>query len=503
MKTTAKVNRKTTVKSPAPATPVTDLLDMEQAIGMLKTSQPTFYRWVKTGKIKGTKVGRQWRFRREELERFLKGEAQTVTLPVSIQPLVDALAEFAHKAGVTLPKHTDENEVLNVVSAILFIAHAIRASDIHFIPTNQTAGTPVVQLRIRVDGTLQTAATFDIRLLPAVVERLKIMTTCSVHETRKPQDGRIQVKLAGETVDIRVSFMPAILGEAVTLRILNQKVASLTLDQLQLPDSIQGKVAKALEATHGVVITSGPTGSGKTTLLYACLMRVARPEKKVITIEDPVEYLLPNVQHTRIAPAEGVTFTTALRSTLRSDPDVIMVGELRDTESLRIIQQAALTGHLVLTTLHASDAVGALRRMLDLGSEPFLIGDTTNLIVSQRLIRKLCVHCARPASPAPDLLAQAKTVIRQDGMDDKSLGSSFHEPVGCPKCNGTGFRGRTAVIEALAMSPEIAAAIRQHAAPEAIRAIAIRQGMVPMAVMGIQLAATGGVSLNEVLAMTT
>jgi len=480
------------------------LLGIEQAIAMLKTSRPTFYRWVRTGKIKGTKVGRQWRFRKEDLDRFLQGEAPATHLPVSIRPLVEALDAFAAKAGIPLPKQDGQDDALNVlyvVSNTLLMSCAMRATDVHFIPTVGADSSSVAQLRFRVDGALKTVAEFDIRLLPAIVERFKIMANCNVHANLVPQDGRIQVNIRGQYTDMRICFLPTALGESVVLRILSRQAVTLTADKLGLPEVVEKRLLKALAAPYGLILTSGPTGSGKTTTLYACLLSVTRPEKKVMTIEDPVEYLLPGVQHTGTRPAEGLTFAAALRATLRCDPDVIMIGEVRDPETLEVALKAALTGHLVLSTLHTPDAASALVRMVEMEGEPFMIGDATRLIVSQRLIRKLCQHCARPVTPVPELLAHAREIIQRAGLDWDSLPQSFREPVGCPKCNGMGFKGRMAVIEALEMSPEIAAALRRKATVAELRALAIEQGMVPMAAHGVQSAAAGKVHLQEVLAM--
>lgn len=478
-----------------------ELLDMEQAIQMLKTSQPTFYRWVRTGKIKGVKVGRQWRFDRSEIERFLKGEAQAVALPVSIEPLVASLEEYARKTGAALPKSRDPNEVLNAVCMILFVAHSTQTSDIHLIPTVDEAGQGIAQLRFRVNGILQQAATFDIRLMPALVERFKIMANCLVHESNKPQDGRIQVNIAGETEDIRVNFLPSAKGEAITLRVMKKSGTAYSLDQVELPEPVRKQIDRALATPQGMIVVCGPVGSGKTTMLYAGLMKLAKTGKKIVTVEDPVEYLLPDVVQTRFAPETGLTMPVLLKTIMRTDPDVIMVGEIRDTETVRLLHQAALTGHLVLTALHTPDAAGAFQRLQDIGSEPFLVSDTVRLVLAQRLVRQLCPHCARAATPVADTLALAQAIYRQDGLDWTALPSAFREPVGCPKCRGTGFRGRTLLIEALAMTPEIAAAVRQQRGTNEIQAIAVRQGMVPMAALGIQKAAAGEVSLIEVLSI--
>lgn len=501
----ARINKKVGARkqtaAPAPAANTADLLDIGQALALLKTSQPTFYRWVRSGKIKGIKVGRQWRFRREDLDRFLKGEAPAVSLPVSIQPLIDSIKTFAQKAGIASLPGPDENEVLSASILMIVVAQAMRASDLHLYPTMSGDGQPIALLRIRIDGILQTVADFDLRLLPALVERWKIMANCNTHELRKPQDGRIQIKIKGEELDIRACFLPASLGENVTLRILTRQ-SILTMDKMPIPPAIQKRIEQALQAPQGMILVSGPSGSGKTTLLYACLMKLNQPGKMIMTIENPVEYLLTGVVHANVIPEEGMTFPAAIRSILRSDPDVIMIGEINDPETLRISQMAALYGHLILTSIRAPDAMGVLKKMADLGAEPFTISDTTRLILSQRLIRILCPKCARPMTLTPELLAQAQNIARQSGLDWTTLPSHFREPVGCPHCNRTGFCGRTVCIEALEMNSEITQALMRHASAEELRAIAIKGGMVPLAGHALQRAAEGEVHLTEALAMT-
>jgi len=477
-----------------------ELIDMNQAIEMLKTTRPTFYRWLRSGKIKGMKLGRQWRFYREEIERFLKGEAPKIELPADITPLVKTLRE---RAVEVCGKDVSEgqNDVAAAVTLMIRLAYRMGASDIHIAPHMQQEGSVAI-LRLRVDGVLHVIAELDLRLLPAVVERWKTMASCNVNENKVPQDGRILVTIdgpQGKTLDLRVCFLPACLGESVTIRLLDSSAVLLDLDKIDYAERDKEQLVRAIDAPWGMIIISGPTGSGKTTVLYACINHVSRPELKVMTIEDPVEYFLPWTIQVQVLSKQGLTFATGMRSVLRSDPDVIMVGEIRDQETATICQQAALTGHVVLTTLHADEAPRALNRLVEMGSDPFVVGDATKLIVAQRLVRKLCPHCSVEGMPPDNLLDRAAQIARSGGLGWDALPKEFRESVGCDKCGQTGFRGRNVIAEALEMSPEMGAALRRGASVEDLRTLAVGQGMVTMAADGVRRAAAGETTLAEVI----
>jgi excisionase family DNA binding protein len=477
-----------------------ELMGMDEAIAMLKTTRPTFYRWLRAGKVKGMKAGRQWRFYKSEIERFLKGEAPRVDLPVSIGPLVEELAARAKEMGVEGLAAPAVPSVANAVDLIINLGGALRASDIHIEPfSTGVEGDAVGMIRCRVDGVLQPVAEFDLRLMPALIERLKSSAACDVNEKRKPQDGRILLEAGDRKLDLRVCFVGPVMGEAVTLRILDPAVVKLTLDRIDYAPRDRERLLKGIHSPWGLVLVTGPTGCGKTTVLYSCLNELAGPGIKTMSLEDPVEYLLPWTTQIPIKPAAGLTFASGARAILRSDPDVIMIGEIRNRETMSICQQAALTGHLVMSTLHTDEAVGALKRMVDIGTEPFVVAESTRLVVGQRLVRKLCPKCSRPTEPCREALSRAAELARSGGLGWETLKPDFRGPAGCAKCGQTGFRGRTVITEMLEMSPEISRALREGAGDDELRAIAVSQGMTTMAADGIRRAAEGKVALTEVL----
>ena len=480
-----------------------ELIDMNQAIALLKTSRPTFYRWLRSGKVKGMKVGRQWRFYRQDIERFLKGEEPRIDLPADMAPLIARLRQRLEEVGGEDASPRDASDEVRAVDLMIALSTAMRATDIHIAPhSKELAGDNVAVLRYRVDGVLHPVADIDKRLLPAIVARWKALAACNVHERMRPQDGRILVNAEGRQLDLRVCFLPACLGESVTVRVLDPDVIRLTLDHIHYPPKGKEKLLRWLGAPWGTIVVTGPTGSGKTTALYACVNEVAKPELKVMSVENPVEYLLPWVVQVQVRSDTGLTFGSALRSILRSDPDVVLVGEMRDRETLIIAQQIAITGHLVLTTLHADEAARALKRMVEMGGEPFVVGDATKLIVAQRLVRLLCPDCSEPYTPAAEALGRAAELARVGGLDWSALPENFRSPVGCPKCRKTGFRSRNVIAEVLEISPEIGEALRSGASVDELRAVAIREGMVTMAADGIRQAAEGTTTLDEVLRVT-
>ena len=485
---------------PSPAAKVRELIQMDEAIELLKTSRSTFYRWVRTGKIKGMKLGRQWRFYREDIERFLKGEGPRIELAADIRPLVRKLSERVKELGGREISQPEATEVQRAVHLTIYLGVLMRASDIHIAPhVKEKLDGAVAVLRYRVDGMLYPVAEIDMRLFPAIVEQWKSMAACNVQESAKPQDGRIMVEVAEKRLDIRVSFLPASLGESVTLRILDRDVVGLlNFDRFAYAPRDKEKLLGAIEARWGLVIIAGPTGCGKTTALYACLNHLAGPSRKTMTVEDPVEVLLPWVVQSPLNPGQGVTFPIAVRGMLRSDPDIMMIGELRDAQTLAMAQQCALTGHNVLTTLHADESARALTRMVQMGESPFVIADATKLVVAQRLVRKLCPACAVPQTPTRSHLERAEELARAGGLDWDAIPKKFRAPKGCTKCSGTGFRGRNAIAEALEVTPEIGSALMRDASVEDLRNIAVGQGMTTMAADGIRRAAAGETTLGEV-----
>ena len=475
-----------------------ELLDMEQAIALLNTTRPTFYRWLRAGKIKGMKAGRQWRFYRSDVERFIKGQQPRIELVADIQPLIAALtAKLVAVGGKKNGADTGE-PAATAVNLMIRLGLAMRATDFHL--ESQTDGqVSQLHLRYRVDGVLHTAATADIRLLPAIIEQWKHLAACDVTEKSLPQDGRIVLDLESQRLDMRVSFIPAILGENLTARFLRSAELQLNLDRLPYSPRELATFRRYLQAPWGIILCTGPTGSGKTTTLYACLHEATKPGVKVMSIEDPVEYLLPGITQMQVNPRVGLTFARALRSFLRSDPDVIMIGEIRDRETLEIAVQASLTGHLVLTTLHTNDAASALTRMMDIGLPPFMVADATKLIVAQRLVRALCRECSVATEPTQNQLAPAQELAKRAGLDWTALPHNFRKPVGCAKCAQTGYRGRTVISEMLEVTPALGAALRNGVRADELRALAINDGMTTMLADGIAKAAAGITTLDELL----
>jgi excisionase family DNA binding protein len=484
--------------------PAADLLDAGEAIELLKTTRPTFYRWLRTGKIKGLKVGRQWRFERAEIDRFLKGEEPRIELRADIGPLVEDVRSRADAIGAPGGEPPDEAPdkpgVQEAVDQIIRLGFGLRASDIHIQPLADeglTARTAVV--RYRVDGVLQQGPSFDIRLLAPLLERWKVFSACDPHQVKRPQDARMIIEAGGVRADLRLCFMPAALGETLTVRILRPDDAVISLDRIDYAPGDRQRLLRALQAPYGLILVTGPAGSGKTTNLYACLSHMAGPAVNTMTVEDPVEMFFPWMVQTGINVAEGLTYERAVRAVLRSDPDVIMIGELRDIETVDLALRAALTGHVVLTTLHSDDAIRALIRLVEVGCPASLVADAVRLAAAQRLVRLLCPKCSRRADPAPKRLARAIELCRAGGIDWDSLPNDFREPVGCNACSGTGYLGRNIIAEVLEVTPEIGAALRRNAPVDEMRAIAVGQGMTTMAADGVRKAAEGKTSLDEVL----
>ncbi|HOX06609.1 MAG TPA: ATPase, T2SS/T4P/T4SS family [Planctomycetota bacterium] len=510
---TRKISRRASSEQPAAATAAKadDMIGMDEAIALLKTTRPTFYRWLRSGRIKAMKLGRQWRFYRGDVERFLKGQEPRVDLPVSIAPLIDELASRLAQARSGGPVQAapggepagpgagTSDDIGRAVNLAILLGVALKASDFTLESFSTEPGSDIAaMLRYRIDGVLQPIATFDLRLLPALVARLKTLAGCDVSEKRRPQDGRILVKVESRQVDLRASFVGAAMSESVTVRILDARTVLLGLDRIDYAEADMKRLRTAIAAPWGLNLLVGPTGSGKTTVLYSCLKELAGPGIKTMSVEDPVEYLLPWVTQIPIAEGQGLTFTRAVRSILRSDPDVIMVGEIRDRETLLLALESALTGHLVFSTLHTDEAAAALRRMVDIGADPFVVADATRVILAQRLVRKLCPECRHKAAPSADLARRAEQAARSGGLGWETLPADWREPVGCPKCGQTGYRGRTVIAETIQVTPEVGAALRRGAGVEELRATAVRQGMTTVAADGVRRASAGQTSLAEV-----
>ena len=364
-----------------------------------------------------------------------------------------------------------------------------RASDIHVEPAEDR-----LVIRFRVDGVLEERPSLPPALRAPLVSRIKIMAGLNVAERRLPQDGRLRMAVRGHDIDLRVATAPAIHGESVVMRILDRSQLPLDLTSLGFDPALARSFRTAIGKPHGIVLVTGPTGSGKTTTLYAALAELNAPERKLLTVEDPIEYRLPGVTQTQVNPQIGLTFGTALRSFLRLDPDVMMVGEIRDGETADIAVQAALTGHLILATLHTNSAAGAVTRLVDMGVEPFLLGSVLNGVLAQRLVRRLCTDCREPFEPGPEILADCGFAEAGEGR--------FWRAVGCPSCHGSGYSGRIALIEFIAVDDTISRLILRRASTRDIADAAAAAGARSLRDHAIAQARAGVTTLEEVLRVT-
>lgn len=376
--------------------------------------------------------------------------------------------------------------VVKAISGAIEDACAVSASDIHFEPTETD-----LRVRFRIDGALRDVAPISYAQKNAAISRLKILAKLDIAESRLPQDGRAKLAVRGRDVDLRISTAPTLFGESVVVRILDRHAVTLDLSALGFDTKNRIALESALAAPNGLVFVSGPTGSGKTTTLYAALMTINAPSKKVFTVEDPVEYRLKGVNQVQVNPKIGLTFASALRSLLRQDPDIMMVGEIRDPETAQIAVQAALTGHLVLATIHTNSAAATVTRLLDMGVEDYLIASCAGAFIAQRLVGVLCAQCA-VRGPAP------KALFERFGLATSDFPTTG-KAVGCSACRLTGYAGRTTINEVIHVSREIADAIGRRASAAEIEKLAMTQGMHTMAQDGLLKAASGVTSVEEVL----
>ncbi|WP_173031947.1 GspE/PulE family protein [Campylobacter sp. CCUG 57310] len=382
----------------------------------------------------------------------------------------------------------DENSsgILKLIEVILKTSILGRASDIHIEPTETNC-----IVRSRIDGMLTETFIFDKDIYPPMVSRMKLLSNMDIAERRKPQDGRFSAQIMGKEYDFRISTLPILNGESIVLRILDKSKVLISLENLGMHPQSFAKFNKAMKAPYGIILVTGPTGSGKTTTLYAALNDIKSIETKIITVEDPVEYQLNMIQQVHVNEKVGLTFASALRSILRQDPDVIMIGEIRDQETLRIAVQAALTGHLVFSTLHTNDAISAVTRIVDMGIEPYLISGSLVAIEAQRLVRKLCPNCKQKTTIPLTLQEQFKDYLPQDYQ--------FYKHVGCEKCSQTGYTGREMISEILPISDKIASMVANGTTKEEIKKVAYEEGFIDMFKDGIIRAARGVTTIDEIL----
>ncbi|MCF7993801.1 MAG: Flp pilus assembly complex ATPase component TadA, partial [Chromatiaceae bacterium] len=383
--------------------------------------------------------------------------------------------------------------VIRLVNQILQRAVEMRASDVHIEPFADQ-----LKVRYRVDGILKEGESPPVSSTAAVISRIKIMAKLNIAERRLPQDGRIPQRIQGKELDLRVSTVPTMFGESVVMRLLDKESVSFDFDALGFDGPPRDRLIKVLEQPYGIFLVTGPTGSGKSTTLYTALSRLNTEQNKILTVEDPVEYQVAGINQIPVKSAIGMTFAGALRAIVRQDPDIIMVGEMRDLETARIAVQSALTGHVVLSTLHTNDAASGVTRLLDMGVEDYLLTSTINGILAQRLVRRLCPHCRQPYQPLPELAAK----IRDAGlMPDPGAEPPFqlYRAVGCKQCNHSGYRGRLVIAEVLLMSDRIRQAVLGHATAGEIHRIAVEEGMATMYRDGLRKAVDGRTTIEEVI----
>ena len=400
-------------------------------------------------------------------------------------------AEPAEEDAERLKDLASEAPVIRLVNQLIARAVETRASDVHLEPFPDR-----LRVRYRYDGVLHEIEPPPVRLQAAVISRIKIMARLDIAERRLPQDGRIKLTVRGHEIDFRVSTIPSLHGETVVLRVLDRTAVEFDYTKLGLPVDIRQGVERALELPNGMVLVTGPTGSGKTTTLYTGLLRLNTVARKIVTVEDPIEYQLTGINQIQVKPQIGLNFANLLRSILRQDPDVIMIGEIRDLETAQIAVQAALTGHLVLSTLHTNSAASTMTRLRDMGLEDYLMTATLKAVLAQRLVRRLCPLC-KTAEPAPAAL------IERFGLERLAAGKAItlyhHHPTGCPECRGTGFRGRRAIAELLVPNRAIDQLIFDGADDAAIERTAVEQGMRPIFDSGLLAVLEGDTTIEEVV----
>ncbi len=406
--------------------------------------------------------------------------------------------EVVAKPKVTTTENIEGAPIIRIVDVILSNAIEAKASDIHIEPSDTD-----VRVRYRIDGILHTSLMLPKHVHPAIISRLKILTNLKIDESRLPQDGRFHVEVAGKSVDLRVSILPLIYGEKVVMRILDKSGKVPTLEDLGVRGKALEWVLENIKKTHGIFLITGPTGSGKSTTLYSILSMINTMSVNIITLEDPVEYFIEGVNQSQINPDIGLTFAAGLRSILRQDPNVIMVGEVRDKETAELAVQAALTGHLVFSTLHTNNAIGAMPRLMDMEIEPFLLTASVNVVAAQRLVRKICMDC-RKAMPMPEpvskqlkaeLAGVPEVYFEGVNVDFKE----YYKGEGCDKCEKTGYRGRMGIFEVLPMTPEIQDLILAKKPNQQILEVATKLGMISMRQDGIIKVLRGETTLEEVV----
>src|SRR5437868_5434569 len=433
------------------------------------------------------------------VQEALSGMHGASNISQAIKKVAEEAAQSADAVEVQASKREDidldrlahdseDAPVIKIVNLILAQAVKEKASDIHIEPFQNT-----LKLRYRIDGELLPAESPPKALQLAITSRIKILAGLNIAERRLPQDGRFRIRVMGKDVDLRISILPTAHGEKIVIRILDKSALSGGIDQLGMDQDTLNKFRKAIDAPHGMILVTGPTGSGKTTTLYSVLHEMNNPEYNIVTVEDPIEYEMAGINQVAVRSDIGLDFASALRSILRQDPDIVMVGEIRDNETADIAVKAALTGHQVLSTLHTNDAAGAITRLDDMGIEPFLISSSILLTCAQRLVRRVCPNCREEFQPEPELLAK---------LEIQDEGTTFYQGAGCDRCKRRGYMGRAAIIEVLPVSETIRRLIIKRASAAVIKNQAVSEGMKTLRMVGIDKAREGVTTLEEILRVT-
>ncbi|MFH1854327.1 MAG: type II secretion system ATPase GspE [Candidatus Omnitrophota bacterium] len=429
---------------------------------------------------------------KKAIERYYGEEEESLGDVISEAEKVSGKAIISAKEDIDkLKEIASQAPVVKLLNMVLLRAIREKASDIHFEPFEND-----YKIRYRIDGMCYDAAHPPKDLSLAISSRIKVMANLDVAENRLPQDGRIMMDIGGRSVDLRVSTLPTLYGESIVMRVLDKNVVSLSLDQLGMSHDVKSKLRQLIQRPNGIILTTGPTGSGKTTTLYSCLREVNKIEYKIITVEDPVEYDIEGIIQVAINTKIDLTFAMTLRHMLRQDPDILMVGEIRDTETAEIAIQSALTGHLVLSTLHTNDAPSAVTRLIDMRVEPFLITSTIRAVIAQRLVRMICGKCKKPYEPQCQELKELNIPL----AEAKAI--KFYKGEGCSECNGSGYKGRTGLYELLVFNEKIKELIAKRASSSIIRNLAMENGMNTLREDGVRKIKEGETTTEEVLRET-
>lgn len=474
-----------------------ELLNLDEAARFLGISRPTIYRLLGQGELKGLKAGRQWRFRLPDLTAYL--ERGPVALAAAPDAHLDV--ELSVWGAATDQLKDGEAKTARLADEIVRAAINARASDIHLEPAAE-AGESFLRLRLRVDGVLQEARRMPTTLHDSLIARFKTRADMNVAERRVPQDGRFRLEHDGKNFDLRLNTTPVLGGESLVMRILDRTDVLIGLDKLGLTPEHRTQIDSFLRLPNGLILIAGPSGSGKTTFAYSCLQQIAASEKKTLTVENPVELQLPHITQAQVNARVGMTFPNILRSLMRQDPDVIFSGEAREPESAGLLVEAALTGHLVFSILHAGGAGEAVMRLLDLGIEPYLLAGTLKAIVAPRLCRRLCAACKGPVAAAADPGLDSLLALAASGGYAVPADVVFFQGRGCDRCRQRGYRGRIGLFEIMAWTPALTDALLAGTTAEELNEIAVTQGMKTLIADGVGKAVMGETTLDEVRRVT-